>query len=94
MQDGGHWPYIVIGGGLAGLAAAQQLTATYGAQNMLVLEARDRIGGRVKTVRIGNTNATIDVGASWIHGTETSPLYPIAQRLGLDVGAIDVQLNE
>lgn len=85
MTDGGSWPYIIIGGGLAGLAAAQQLTALYGAQNVLVLEARDRIGGRVKTVTIGSTNATIDVGASWIHGTETSPLYPIAQRLGLDV---------
>lgn len=89
MTDGGNWPYIVIGGGLAGLAAAQQLTVTYGAQNVLLLEARNRIGGRVKTVKIGSTNATIDVGASWIHGIETSPLYPIAQRLRLDMVVTD-----
>lgn len=41
---------IVIGGGAAGLATAASL-AEYGHKNLLVLEARDRLGGRMHTVQ-------------------------------------------
>ncbi len=54
---------VIIGAGVAGLAAAQRLLAA-GAQP-LVLEARDRIGGRVWTDR---SHAPVELGAEFIHG--------------------------
>ena len=55
---------IVIGGGIAGLEATLKLQAQ-GAK-VLVLEGRDRLGGRIFTEKLGKT--AIDLGASWIHG--------------------------
>jgi monoamine oxidase len=56
---------IVIGAGAAGLAAARQLVAA--GRSVLVLEARDRIGGRIWTDRsIGSV--PVELGAEFIHG--------------------------
>jgi monoamine oxidase len=63
---------LVIGAGLAGLAAARALTDA--GRTVLVIEARDRIGGRVHTVE------GIDLGAQWIHETEGNPLTTLAHR--------------
>jgi polyamine oxidase len=67
---------IVIGAGMSGLAAsAQLLKAGY---NVTILEARDRIGGRINTVAF-NSNRVFDYGASFIHGVEGgNPLVPLA----------------
>jgi monoamine oxidase len=54
---------IVIGAGLAGLAAAQRLRAA--GRSVLVLEARDRIGGRVFTTRLDG-GASVDLGAQFV----------------------------
>lgn len=60
---------IVIGAGFAGLTVANALTNA-GVPN-LVLEARNRTGGRMSTESIGGS--PIDVGAAWIHGPRRSP---------------------
>ncbi len=70
---------IVIGAGLAGLAAAQHLQAA-GAR-VTVLEARDRIGGRIHTARLWS-GLPVDLGASWIHGTTGNPLTNLADAAG------------
>lgn len=75
---------IVIGAGVSGLAAARLLARA--GQQVLVLEARDRIGGRIWTDRTesGATgDLTTDLGASWIHGITDSAVYEAANAFGL-----------
>lgn len=66
---------IVIGAGMAGLAAAQELV-TQG-HEVLILEGRDRVGGRVWTSNQW-TDMPLDLGASWIHGVKGNPLTKLA----------------
>lgn len=68
---------IVIGAGMSGVTAARML-ADAGA-SVLVLEARDRIGGRMNTDRAAGF--PVDLGASWIHGIDGSPLWELVQAL-------------
>src|SRR3974377_687665 len=72
----------VIGAGAAGVAAARRLREA-GAVSSLVLEARDRVGGRVHT--IAPTGFPLDRGAEWLHSADRNPLSPIAQDLGFTV---------
>ena len=69
----------VIGAGVSGLTAARLLTQA--GQRVVVLEARDRVGGRTWTDR--STGRATDRGASWIHGITDSPLDEITTALGM-----------
>src|ERR1700741_5623955 len=55
-----------MGPAAAGLAAAHALAA--GGLSVTVIEARDRIGGRVLTVRDESLNLPIELGAEFVHG--------------------------
>ncbi|WP_189039883.1 flavin monoamine oxidase family protein [Streptomyces daqingensis] len=70
---------IVVGAGVAGLTAARLLSRN--GRRVVVLEARDRVGGRVWSVREGGV--TTDLGASWIHGITGSPVAAAADAFGL-----------
>lgn len=69
---------IVIGAGMSGATAARLLSDA--GQRVAVLEARDRIGGRMHTDR--DAGFSVDLGASWIHGIEGSRLWELVQALG------------
>jgi monoamine oxidase len=69
---------LVVGAGVAGLAAARALKKQN--RSVLVLEARDRIGGRVWTDR-SLKNAPIELGAAWIHSfTKKNPLMDLTRE--------------
>ena len=57
---------IVIGAGAAGLAAADALSRA--GRSVLVLEARDRVGGRVWTRRMPGLALPVELGAEFVHG--------------------------
>ncbi|MEF3405085.1 NAD(P)/FAD-dependent oxidoreductase [Agromyces sp. CCNWLW203] len=70
---------IVIGAGVAGLTTARLLARA--GRRVIVLEARDRVGGRVWTDR--GDGLVTDLGASWIHGVAGSPVAEAAEAFGM-----------
>ncbi|GJN39697.1 hypothetical protein PR202_gb28832 [Eleusine coracana subsp. coracana] len=72
---------LVVGAGLAGLAAARQLLR-FGLR-VLVLEGRARPGGRVYTMRLGKDKAAVELGGSVITGIHANPLGVLARQLGV-----------
>ncbi|MGH2954359.1 MAG: flavin monoamine oxidase family protein [Solirubrobacterales bacterium] len=71
---------VVVGAGLAGLAAARRLRAS--GREVVVLEARDRVGGRVVNEPIGD-GRVVELGAQWVGPTQDRILELIAE-LGLE----------
>ncbi len=57
---------IIIGAGVAGLAAARELTRA--GQAVLILEARDRIGGRILSLQDSDFPVSVELGAEFVHG--------------------------
>lgn len=79
---------LVIGGGMAGLAAAHALVDA-GARP-LVLEARDRLGGRVWTLDAAGAGAPIELGAEFVHGVQPET-EALAREAGLHLIELDAQ---
>jgi monoamine oxidase len=77
---------IVIGAGVAGLTAARLLARA--GRRVVVLEARERIGGRVWTERA--QGLVTDLGASWIHGIDDSPVAAAAGAFGMPMAEFTV----
>lgn len=78
-QDENLYDVIIIGCGPAGLASAIDLQKF--TTNFLLLEARDRVGGRVITdTSTFGSDAPVDLGAQWLHHYRPeNPLYPYQQ---------------
>lgn len=75
---------IVIGAGIAGLAAAQQLQQ-FGLE-VIVLEARDRVGGRIATFRKGSYIA--DLGAMVVTGLGGNPVTVLSKQIDMELHRI------
>lgn len=73
---------VIIGAGMAGIAAANKLYTSVGWRDLFelcVVEGGTRIGGRINTSEFGGDR--IEMGATWIHGIKGSPIYKIAQEI-------------
>ena len=73
---------VVIGAGAAGIGAARRLANSR--LSVLVLEARDRPGGRAHTLT-GRSGAAIDLGCGWLHSADRNPWAAIAEATGFIV---------
>jgi monoamine oxidase len=71
---------VVIGGGLSGLTAARALRRAGAA--VAVLEARDRVGGKMLTVDIGG--CAVDLGAHWV-GPSQRRVLGLAEEFGVEL---------
>jgi monoamine oxidase len=80
---------LVIGAGAAGLTAARTLEEQ--GRSVIVLEARDRTGGRVWTNRTWE-EMPVDLGASWIHGHRGNPLVELAKQFGVSTSVTNYDL--
>jgi monoamine oxidase len=80
----------VIGGGSAGIAAARRLAKA--GVSVIVLEARDRIGGRAHTVhrrlvqhRGGSLDLPLDMGCGWLHSADENLLTDVGREAGFTI---------
>ncbi|KAJ0095772.1 hypothetical protein Patl1_17156 [Pistacia atlantica] len=74
---------IIIGAGISGISAAKTL-AENGIEDIVILEASDRIGGRVRNENFGGVS--VELGAGWIAGVggkESNPVWELAAQSGL-----------
>jgi monoamine oxidase len=71
----------VVGAGLSGLSAAKALVD--GGRDVVVLEARDRVGGRLLNAALGGTT-TVDVGGQWV-GSDHARVQQLAAELGIEI---------
>jgi monoamine oxidase len=77
-----HIDVAIIGAGAAGLGAAHALKKA--GVSLIVLEARDRTGGRGHTV-MASLEVTFDVGCGWLHSADKNAFVAIAARLGFEI---------
>ncbi|CAD6204122.1 GSCOCG00009874001-RA-CDS [Cotesia congregata] len=71
---------LIIGAGASGISAGCQLIKN-NFNDFVILEAKNRIGGRIFTTRFGDN--VVDLGAQWVHGEKDNAAYKLAHPLGL-----------
>jgi monoamine oxidase len=69
---------LIVGSGASGLYAAYCLVNQKLTSDIIILEAEDRIGGRIHTVPFNDH--CIDLGAQWIHGRGDNPLWKFVKE--------------
>lgn len=90
-KDPASLPIVVVGAGMAGLAAARKLADA--GKSVVIVEARDRIGGRLWTSGKW-ADAPLDLGATWIHGdSAANPITGLAQKAAARTGTTSFERN-
>lgn len=74
---------VVIGAGLSGLQAAY--SAQQAGLSVVVVEARNRVGGKTWSVPLASGRGYADLGAAWINDTTQPRIWSYTQKFGLEV---------
>lgn len=88
---------LIIGSGISGLAAARELK--HRGYDVLVVEARGRVGGRLKgePLLLKDGKHDVDLGGALIHGIEDNPVYKVTTQMGVPLHEVSdycLLLNE
>lgn len=75
---------VIVGGGISGLTSAYTLHHA-GVNNTVVLEAKETIGGRCRSVQRQSGPGIIELGATWINNVTQPDVFALAERFGLDM---------
>lgn len=78
-------PVIVIGAGAAGLAAAEKLSDEF---EVTVLEALDRVGGRIRTIKDAQATTVIEAGSEFIHG-RLPITFDLVEKAGATIETVE-----
>lgn len=80
---------LILGGGVTGVMAAETIHRR-GVDNFKIIEAREVLGGRMKSFSFGAAGReyVLELGADWIHGTQTNngpsnPIFDLARKHNL-----------
>ena len=87
-----QYDVIILGGGIAGIAAAQTLITQYNITNILLLEGRDELGGRAHTETLTTSDGqtvTVEKGCNWIQGPGKEVIQALADKWGLETTPTD-----
>ena len=71
---------IVVGAGLSGLRAAVEVHES--GCSVIVLEAKDRVGGKTLSMDASALGGRIDLGAAWLNDTNQSEMHSLAKKFG------------
>ncbi|OQV06317.1 hypothetical protein CLAIMM_10901 [Cladophialophora immunda] len=74
---------VVVGGGFSGVQAAWDLQKA--GLSCVLLEAKNRIGGRSRSQQLQSGPGIVELGATWINKKTQPKAYATAKRLGLDI---------
>ncbi|KAH0370074.1 amine oxidase, partial [Aureobasidium melanogenum] len=74
---------IIIGAGLAGLTAARDVIKS--GLSCLILEARDRVGGKTWSQQLPDEKGTVDLGAAWINDVNQTQVYALAKQYNAEL---------
>lgn len=80
MSDSADVDVVVVGAGAAGIAAGRRLRAA--GVSTLVLEAKDRVGGRAHTVH-DRSGTALDLGCGWLHSADQNAWTSLVEPAGL-----------
>ena len=80
-ESNSSYDVIIVGAGWSGVTAARRLNSM-GISNIKIIEARDEIGGRSKTVmeEWEGENIPIDLGSQWVNGIDDNPIQTIVNE--------------
>ncbi|KAI0063014.1 amine oxidase [Artomyces pyxidatus] len=86
---------LILGGGVSGIIAARSLHQK-GIQNFLIVEAREELGGRMRSFTFGapGRQVTLEIGCNWIQGTQLddgpiNPIFDLARKHNLSATPTD-----
>jgi polyamine oxidase len=90
----GQYDVIILGGGISGISAAQTLITSYNVTNILLIEARNELGGRAHTETLTTADGktvTVEKGCNWIQGPGKEVIQALADKWGLETTPTDYE---